>query len=254
MSVNQDTGTPRKVYAMCRNKGYNVSSPDPDAPNEPEMGISDPPPPWYEGSFNAQVISYVWVADTSSAGLGADHRHWMPGPFTSVPSSNLSLSEAHFHNGFVTPAGMLRWSTERDLILAPHEHESDVQRLVNSLGEEMMVLRPKWAFVLATIKPELFTHWKDNGAPELQMIAEREWIGGDVNDRSTWQFQQQPSNEKWASGYRNAVNNFMVNTFGIELPSAKPGGADIAVDSDRHLVRWWSAINRFEFVDETRFG
>lgn len=250
MAVNQDTGTPRRVYAMCRNSGYDAVSPDPLAANAPDLELPSPMPP---DAYRMEVLSYVWLADAAPSGLGAGHRHWMPGPVTSLPSGSLALTESHFHNGFVNAAGQLRWSTERDAAIAPHDHESVSMRYVNSLGDELFILRPKWVFVLATIKPELFTHWRNN-AVALQMVAEREWIGGVVAEPGTWQFQAKPSNVKWAAGYKNAINTFMLNTFGMPLPLHSPGGADIAVDNDRSLVRWWSAINSYELRDETRAG
>ena len=275
-------GNPKELYLLCRNTGYDTSNPDPRALNSPDMSEPDPADPNFYHS--TQIISSIYVADDNSADSNADHRHWMPGPGNTHISQQVT-TDAHFHYSWIKQDGGQIWSTENlpegagtanveaydidgdgdtDIIITPpgasagaaaavHDHEVDVQWIINSLGEEGHIMRQKWFLCIAKCNTWTHQHWTDNGGGRTIIIAERAYVEGDNADPSTWVFEPKAGNEAWDSGYRNQLDSFWLSRFGLSLP-IDDGSGDKGVNNDRRLIQWWSSANSYQLRDESRFG
>lgn len=279
-------GNPKELYLLCRNTGYDTSNPDPLAENAPDMSPPDPADPNFYHSM--QVISQVWVADDNPNDANAAHRHWMPAPNAAAVSQEDAGNDGHFHYSWVRNDGGQIWSTENttlpggsdagaaeveaydvdgdgdvDIIINPpapgtaavavHDHEVDVMQIINSLGEQAMLQRPKWMLVIAKCNTWTHQHWTDNGGGRTIIIAERPYISGDDADPATWVFEAKAPNTAWDTAYRDDLNNFWRSRFGLALP-VDDGSGDKGVENDRRLISWFSAINSYQLKDESRFG
>lgn len=279
MPVSAPDGTPRELYLLCRNEGYDIANPDPLAANAPDLSAPEPADPNFYHS--TQVISQIWVADDNSADPNAAHRHWMPAPNATAVSQELA-SDSHFHYSWVKQDGTQLWSTENlvvpgtnvgavdidgdgdiDVVInqggvvtassVVHSHEVDVMRIINSLGDEAMIMRPKWMMCIAKCNSWTHAHWDANGGGRTIIMAERPYIEGDDADPATWVFESKAPNTAWDSAHRDQLDNFWKSRFGLALP-VDDGSGDKGVNNDRRMISWWSAINSYQLKDETRFG
>lgn len=252
MPARVSSTTPRCVYTLCRNTGYDTANPDPLAPNAPDLSVPDPADSNYY--CDQQVLNYNWVADNAPSGGGNDHRHHMPTPGVGQVSASIN-PDSHFHNAFVNNSGIYKWTTENLSSggKAPHTHETDVMRIVNSLGEIAFIQRPKWVFILAKVNSWTHQHWLANGGGRTIMIAERPYVGGDDSNPNTWVFEPKANNVMWDAGELAQANNFFMSRFGLELP-IDDGSGDVGVTNDRRFVMWWNSLNRYQFQDESRLG
>lgn len=250
MPVSAPDGTPRCLYMLCRNNGYDVADPDPMRSNEPDLSPPDPPDSNYD--HNTQVLCYIYVADDAVSGDGSDHRHFMPTPGVSLISQQLT-GDTHFHGSWIKQDGGQKWSTEHINGKAAHDHEVDIQYLVNSLGEEGYVMRPKWCLTLSKCNAWTHFHWDANGGGRTIPLAERPYISGDDADTSTWVFEQKADNTAWDGAYYTQMNNYFLSRFGLVIP-VDDGNGDSGVNNDRRLISWFNNMNKYQWSDESRFG
>ena len=279
MPVSPPDGTPRCLYILARNNGYDVNNPDPRADNTPDLSPPDPADPNYYAPW--QVMADIYVADDNSADPAADHRHFMP--VSGMTHISEEAVDPHYHYSMVNSSGNQIWRTQQvsgaggsasveaydvdgdgdtDIIIQPppgvaaianHDHEVVTQYVINSLGEEYYRMRPKWFLVLAKVNTWTHQHWTDNGGGRTIVFAERPYVEGDNADPGTWVFEAKPSNDAWDETYKNQINSFWISRFGLSIPIDDSDG-EKNIENDRRLVEWWVGINRYQWQDSTRFG